>query len=457
MYVNKTLALTLRQDILSINRLLQEISKTYQLELTNSWLFPTKSCSVLCETIINQSLDEYPYEKCLEILVDRLYVFNNIILLHLKKEKRSTNSSLVVQPTKPSIGISIRLIWEYITKLCNTRIQQQKIANKLTTEELMDRASQTDICSLNRCDSCSSAISCMKSILRTFEAQKDRVNLKYQILDITQFGSMMKATSSIEETLQNLYRRLHNEVREKDKLKNDNEQLINKIKGYESKTDFLEEEVRVLRKELEKDAQEITTFKEENSKLSELTANQYKKISHLEKTLNNFSISFQSMSKGNCKLKSQNKILQSNVETSLSLLRKCHSSLTSKLLKLDDEFIIIKAILEQYEKSVKEVNAKLVKIVKNIGKIDLKVTHKFDTKEALQELQKYEDFCVKIKEIFKEKLEKSKPSEIVSIKGNPVEDISRQIDDNNSKISILQKENGRLEILLNRFKGIQRK
>lgn len=58
--------------------------------------------------------------------------------------------------------------------------------------------------------------------------------------------------------------------------------------------------------------------------------------------------------------------------------------------------------------------------------------------------------------MFKEKIDKLRnPPEPIPIKGNPVEDISKQIEENKIKIQNLEDENIKLHKLLTRFKNMK--
>lgn len=44
----------------------------------------------------------------------------------------------------------------------------------------------------------------------------------------------------------------------------------------------------------------------------------------------------------------------------------------------------------------------------------------------------------------------------IQIKGNPMEDIARQIEENNERMRILQNENNKLESIISKFKNLKK-
>lgn len=115
------------------------------------------------------------------------------------------------------------------------------------------RNTQTDIISLNKCDSCFSAMLCMKNILKTFEtsALGTDVHLRPQIYDITQFGSMMQVAQSVNNSLHRLSEKLTAKDEELDLHKTRNATFRDDIEKSKKKLDMLDQELKIYKKRYE--------------------------------------------------------------------------------------------------------------------------------------------------------------------------------------------------------------
>ncbi|KAJ8940848.1 hypothetical protein NQ318_005294, partial [Aromia moschata] len=172
-----------------------------------------------------------------------------------------------------------RIHWCLILQDKNTKDDKTKTTTKdedNTVVNIVNKETQTDIIALNRCDSCSSAMLCMKNLLQSFEHEQfkgGRQVLRPKIYDITQFGCMLQTTTTIEDSLSTLFEKLF--AKEQENEKNLKQHMVN-TSIYKSKAvvnqDVNSFQVRGnpledLTRQIEENTEKINLLQTENAKL----------------------------------------------------------------------------------------------------------------------------------------------------------------------------------------------
>ncbi|KAL1490740.1 hypothetical protein ABEB36_013388 [Hypothenemus hampei] len=366
MSVKSTLLIAMGQDAIFLNNIINDIFNSREEDISvKSWIRPWES-----SRNNNLSIKGLSYEEILEIIIDRMYILVNIFLEIMRVTPKKPKT---LQPSRYSLGTAVQLFYKHFCEILADKMKTEKIAcEKSINLHISDKNTQTEITTLTVCDSCNCAVTCIKRLLRSLK-NEEQAKLKCQIFDITQFGCMLKVTSSIEESLHNLFTNL---------LKKDNditrkmeicESLKKKLEEKDIKITIMEEEIDSLKRMLQKGSQKLFKLNDEKKQLSDNLSFKISTIDTLEQTINSLKGDLNESTNETEKLKCINGIMRKNVDSSIELLSKSATIFEEKIAKMNQEHETIKLILMQYEKSLLYLNVKLGKIAKHFAKIEIKL------------------------------------------------------------------------------------
>ncbi|XP_028129033.2 repetitive organellar protein-like [Diabrotica virgifera virgifera] len=475
--INKTLLMSLKQDVQSINQSLKNIS--IEENDIKSWLFPTKHYTFVDDFIKgNNILELNDVKLVLELVIDRLYIGLRLLSCTIGKTIQDKNleiSEFLLTQSRPmTVGYCFENFRKVITTLLdqmNTNLNAQ--GDQLRGQNGKDTAitnckTQTDIISKATCDSCSSAIMSMKFLLDMFNITKGDIyqirQAESNIHDITQFGCMLRATASIETQLKELIEKLIAADDENKNLVTKIKELTVQLKNKTGSITLLQLENNTLSDSLKKVRVKVITLE---NKISDFEKEKHKdeekitNLNNINKELNSNVLIFK---ENNDRLKCDKKALRENVEKIRILLKDLQeiSKLKEKLLTIESELHSFQDMFKDLNNAVEALNTRLKKISKNhigmesslkmlscqIGKDTDNITKNFQHfQEKLR--AKWAEFDVKL-------ANQSNPTPKVQIKGNPIEDFTKQIEENNEKIKMLQNENTKLETIVNKYKTLRK-
>lgn len=463
------LKLSLKQDLQRLNQIIKEISENNNKPVEiNSWLFPTKKYTFVEEFMIKKNILKHGSEKLfLELIIDRVYIGIKLLLIQVQD---LSLGRLVFTPNQATLGYLFKSLHNAIFQMKETkmsvvsvteeRIEKRKISRK-------NQESQTDVSSLNRCDSCASAIMCMKNLLNLFDGNdlehliKGR-RFKPQILDITQFGCMLQTSTVLVDNFKHLTEKIHRREQEIDILRKENGSHLTENMKMKRKIVHVEEEVRVYKAEYEKCTSKVSLLSIENNELNQNQVQNEMRIKTLEHSTENL----------NKTLTKRNQIIQSLCSEKITLMRNLqwYKENIQKLLKSINS---LKKNVEKRYANTEIVERSFVQMEENLDSLNLKLSTisklnevaELRVKEAYNVEKKYSnEICENVSKV-NERL-KIKLSELngknaenylngFQIRGNPVEDISQQIQENEAKIEALQMENEKLRRILSKFQGFR--
>ncbi|XP_076251480.1 uncharacterized protein LOC143190796 [Rhynchophorus ferrugineus] len=168
MNIHKMLCLSLKQELNYLNSLISIISRGNQSDELKSWILPTKAYQYVTHLITAGKYEEASYQDYLELTIDRLYIFMRLIIYYINNpvEASSDLNQLIIQPTSISIGLCAKNIWEIVKSVSE---KHKMMSTKMTSNVLnKNTCTQTDTTTLSKCDSCFSAMECMKNLLNLF-------------------------------------------------------------------------------------------------------------------------------------------------------------------------------------------------------------------------------------------------------------------------------------------------
>ncbi|VEN55169.1 unnamed protein product, partial [Callosobruchus maculatus] len=327
--------------------------------------------------------------------------------------------------------------------------------------DVAHKCCQTDIISLNRCDSCASAVSCMKNLLLSLENdyRNDCGGIKKirpKLYDVTQFGCMLQTTSTIEEGLRNLYKRINDYENKIERMSEMYKTVEQDNSALRRKATFLEQEVKVYKERQEKDSVKLKYLTNKNDELLNEIAKAKRKIGEQEKLIKKYVDShetlenvFKKVSKENIKLKSCCSNMSEEFKGMITKSEAVHQTMT----RVEQETQSIYTHLANADSMIENHN----RLLKNCSRLSNSIAEKVSnmTDDCKEEFDVVSKKFQELKEHIKEKIFEirsangSDPS--FPITGNPVEDISKQIEANNQKIKTLQNENRKLSIIVSKF------
>lgn len=466
----KLLRLSLKQDLLRLNEVVKNISKDNEaLVEIRSWFFPTKNHDFVEEFIANNRIFETGTERLfLELIIDRVYVG---IRLLLTGNQQFPLRKCIISPPEVTLGFCFEKLYHLI-------FQMKELGTSTSIREgnpsfsIVHRESQTDITSLNRCDSCASAITCMKCLMNIFENDDfqhifEGRKFKPQILDITQFGCMLQTTTAITDNFKKLFEKISSKEEEIRILKNEKSTQLKVNLNQKKKIVHLKEEVRIYEQEYEKSTSKICLLSNENKELSRGAVQNDLHLKSLENTINNFSATLAKRNVVINNLKSENAILKRQLEGingNQKILSNLVILLRKDVKKVLDDLSRVGEILAPIERTIDNLNSRLHDITNLNENSRLKVKNMTkDFRTAMDSIYDYlvdknNDLKTKLKEYFDQltkKFHETNSHSNMQVKGDPVEDISYQMKENEGKIRALQVENQKLENILTKFKDLR--
>nr|CAI5841087.1 unnamed protein product [Callosobruchus analis] len=347
-----------------------------------------------------------------------------------------------------------------------TNISQKNGNNGSTSSSLefygdiAHKSCQTDIVSLNRCDSCASAVSCMKNLLLRLENDYRNYGgikkLRPKLYDVTQFGCMLQTTSTVEEGLRNLYKRINDYENKIEKLSEMNKKMEQDNSALRRKATFFEQEIKVCRDRQEKDSVKLQYVSTKNDELLNDTATAKKKIAEQAKIIKQYHVS----------LETHEKILK-RISTENINLKSYYTKISEEIKCIIKEIEAFHKVMAENERETESIYVHLANadsmieshntILKNCSRVSNSLAEKVsnmsdDCKEEFDLVsKKFQELKEHIKEKVAEIRSANGSDSSFTITGNPAEDISKQIEANNEKIKALQNENKKLSIIVSKF------
>ncbi|CAH1155815.1 unnamed protein product [Phaedon cochleariae] len=477
-HVNKTLHLSLKQDIKVLTETIENIAVDTDFK---SWMFPTKKSEFVKEFInVNRVFEYGDTELYLELLVDRLYVGLRLVISHLQKtlnharNDESAEDNIVIQkPRQITIGCCFLNLWKIVEALAiemaDDGNQTITIPRKAMSRTYRNGKTQTDNISLDKCDSCASAISCMKSLMDIFEESDDisiKKKIRPRIFDITQFGSMLHTTISVENSVKSLVAKLVGKQRENEELQMELVELRKESREKDGKISLCQQEVRVYKEKCRKNSVMISSLLEQREAFVKKNSEDHKEREELKERISRLNESSKTDEITIKNLKMENQKMTDHFMTSLNLQKiSAHkiSGLQKNIETLEYEQELISHGFRQFEVAIENLNIRLI----NISKCHSNTEYKIKTLNDGDWLENIPNMIVKFKvykENVKEKIVEASIDQMENvpvipkfqIKGNPLEDISRQMEENSEKIRQLNEENAKLQIIISRFKCIKK-
>ncbi|XP_023021955.2 uncharacterized protein [Leptinotarsa decemlineata] len=479
-HVNEVLILSLKQDICSLNETIENIGGGAEI---HSWLFPTKNYSFVTDFIkANRIFQDNNVKLFLELAIDRLYVGLRLILNRLEEyvnDRVLKKNPFLRRPQQITLGCCFKSLWSVFSTLL-TKMAEKDHTTTITSvtetnlKKKIDVDCQTDIISLNKCDSCASAMMCMKNLLTIFDGvSTDNMLFKRKIrpklFDITQFGCMLQTTTAIENSLRSIFQKLLDKEQENtellssyNKMKKANDEKIAKIT-------MLEQEVKIYKEKREKDLLKMTLLRNREEKLLTEKSKNDQKIREFEYIMTNLNDSLRVHETKIQNMISERETMDSAFRSMWNFEKKLETQcnlLQRKMSVLERGQCYVENGFKQFQATVDILNEKLNNISKWHSETETKIQNMASdisniTKESYSMVEKIDQQ----KENLKQKLIRSCINEVedstiptpkFQIKGNPLEDISRQIEENNEKIRQLENENTKLQKIVSKFKGMKK-
>ncbi|CAH1986148.1 unnamed protein product [Acanthoscelides obtectus] len=473
--VDKTILLSLKQDLRILSDIIEDIARSTKDTDIKCWLFPTKDI-----WFFKQFIEEYKifqgHKKnvYLELILDRFYVGTHLILRYIDEQIKNFGSvydktPFLQKPKQVTLGCSFDNLWKTIQQLVHRMASNKDISgrNASRSESLgildysINKSCQTDIVSLNRCDSCASAVSCMRNLLLSLEnGHIDNYGsfkkVRPKLYDVTQFGCMLQTTTTIEGGLRNLYKKINEYEIKIEKLAEMNKIMERENAVSQRKATFFEQQNKVYKEKQDKDSKKFQTLTIDNDNLLNELERAKKKIHEQNKLITQHVTSLKTLENN------LNKVTADNMN-----LESCYGSVSTELKSIMRRGDIAQKTMKRIEKETKSISIYLVtadsyvenhnRMLKNSSRISSNTAEKVsnmtsDLKEEFDALfKRFKEFKEQVLEKVAETRSASGGASNFQITGNPAEDISRQIEANNEKIKALQKENQKLSIIVSRF------
>lgn len=510
MNMTDILFLSLVQDINSLESL---ILKIYDLQKDssfsiNSWRLPTKHFL----NAIHFNVDEtqpttLQYTTILEVVIDRLYVLLNQYLEHTTNAITKCSSKGVSgRPQKISLGALNHNLWEKLESICDLNkiygtkslVEDNFIRNNKTIAildlEVVNKESQTEHMPSSQCNSCFVAINCIKSMSRQMElilpdsfTEKNRKQLEPNIYELTQFGCMNSIITALladvnvlAESIQKSQRDRQEELTKNSMLKskmesatefianleidlttmeNKNEKLLGEIENYKSEIHSKNETENTYKDLLKTLPQELQVAKDKATLLqNELVSIQYSEsilknqIGNLQKQQeliiverDMWKLRFNSCQDENNKLKLQNEDLRQEL-----------ASLSDSVERTEESYRSMNLLMEV---SASKMDEKIQKNESLLSKLHVAIDKKIVLQEQEIVMLKKSQSLTSVTSVIPNFVEKVKvqkqDNNQALMKGNPIEDMTKQIEVNNLNMTKLKAQNDTLIHTINKLQSIQ--
>ncbi|CAG9833484.1 unnamed protein product [Diabrotica balteata] len=475
--INKTLLMSLKQDVQSINESLNNIS--IEENDIKSWLFPTKHYTFVDDFIKgNNILELNDIKLILELVIDRLYIGIRLLSCTISKTIQDKNIEIPDFVLAQSRPMTVGYCFEIFRKVITTLLDQMNTDFNTQGDHLRDEngkdnvktncKTQTEVISKATCDSCSSAITSMKFLLDMFNISKGDIyqirQTQSNIHDITQFGCMLRATASIETQLKELIEKLISAEDQNKNSMNQIKELSVELKNKNGSITLLQHENSTLNDALKKVRVKVITLENKISDLEKEKQNDKEKITNIDNINKELNSNILIFKVHNDQLKCDNNALKEKVEKIRIVLKDLQgiSKLKEKLLLIESELHSFQDVFKDLNNFIETLNTRLKKISRNhIGmESRLKILSCEIVADADSMTKNFQHFQEKLHEKWAEfdvKLaNQSNTIPKVQIKGNPIEDFTKQIEENKEKIQILQNENKKLETIINKYKTLRK-
>ncbi|KAL3269157.1 hypothetical protein HHI36_008239 [Cryptolaemus montrouzieri] len=269
------LIVSLNQDLKCLDGIIENILPRIGNMEIQSWLYPHKNYNRNGSYDPNEA-KEVSYIHCLELIIDKLYIILNIVNENMYSIKNRRN---IYYPSRVTLGRCVKQFLELVNqveeKSCN------KIPRSTTPIDVINKESQTENKTLDKCDSCTQANYFLKDIVEyistNFDKSLTKINkheVNDNIYDVTKFGATMKLTNSIKQDYHNIAGELHENLQKNynllqnvSKLESDISQAEFKIKDLTACNLKYLEQLSNSEKELQLTKEYIKTVEKEKSEL----------------------------------------------------------------------------------------------------------------------------------------------------------------------------------------------
>nr|CAH7724394.1 unnamed protein product [Callosobruchus chinensis] len=476
--VDEAIILSLKQDLRILSELVEDITRRTKECDIKCWLFPTKDICFFKEFIDEYNILEGNNRKVyLELILDRFYVGIHLILRYIQEQigcsvNAFEKSLFLHKPKQVTLGCSFDNLWKTIQQVVDQMASKKNISERngfnVSTSyslesygDVAHKTCQTDIVSLNRCDSCASAVSCMKNLLLSLE--NDYRNncgglkkMRPKLYDVTQFGCMLQTTSTVEEGLRNMYKRINDYENKIEQMTGMHKKIEQDNSALQRKATFLEQQMKVYKDRQDKDAVKLQYLTAKNEDLTKEMAIAKKKITEQAKLLKQYVVSleaheniFKKVSRENINLK----YCYTNISEELKSIIKESETVHKNMAHIEQETKSIYTHLANADDMIESHN----RMLKNCSRVSYRIAEKVsnmrdDCKEEFDLVsKKFQELKEQIKEKVAEIRSANRSDPSFPITGNPAEDISKQIQANDERIKTLQNENKKLSIIVSKF------
>ncbi|XP_045474723.1 nuclease SbcCD subunit C-like isoform X2 [Harmonia axyridis] len=261
------LLISLTQDLKCLDGILDNIYQNMKNYKLKSWLFPQKYVDE-CRDLYPPYNEKLTYVKCLEMMVEKLYIMLNFLNQRKASDRKRRN---VHYPTRITLGRCAQKFWELI----NSEEDEKAILNPTnsSTNLIINKECQTNIQSMIVCDSCFEMNEFMKDIIKFISENFEESSTKHllrtmneTICSATKFGGILKFTNS---------------------LKQDYHNLINKLNEKSEENNILSEEKREIKIIIDNMEMEIEELNVSNYKITEDLMNSRKEVATLNDKIKN--------------------------------------------------------------------------------------------------------------------------------------------------------------------------
>ncbi|XP_060530063.1 uncharacterized protein LOC132704196 [Cylas formicarius] len=457
-----SLAISIKEDIQEITATVRNLEKTCSVPELNSWLFPNKPYTFVDSITVQSGIS---YEKSLEFLLDRIYVSIRFLTSHLEKHSQNrcfSQNRWISKICSFSFANLINILVTSVLEFTESHKQTKKTETTTArSDDKCDKEVQTDIFSLNRCDSCALAISCMKNLITFFENSQQnrggikRLKIECNVYDTTQFGCMLKVTSTIEKHVEALFEKLHILKQNYDSLRQENCHTKSLLREKSIHEKFVKAENRTFKEKYENCLSALAISKSENIDLIRKNETNDKSLNKANTLVQNQKQIINQLNSEIARLSIENKNCFNTIAKARTLLNGFHEYFNKKSTVIEKLCDLFANSTCEIEKSVHGINGKHIKLAKQLTKFDLRIKSSFELTKEFQ--SKYEDFSTKIITAAKKQMNQESDSDPkqMKLKGDPVEDLSQRIMNNENMIKTLQNENTRLLQLLQKINSIK--
>ncbi|GJQ71585.1 hypothetical protein Trydic_g11288 [Trypoxylus dichotomus] len=286
---NQFLYRSLTQDLRCLNNLAKMMMMSENSVEIYSWLDPRKKFSELDDVNSFCVCDEEGRIKCMELIIDRLYMILNFNVGYLEMpcNMKSKLQKNVEKPKKLTLGLSANLLWDRIQQLAlnadvcklESPMTEKSSASKFNCDHKYVQTSSQS------CPTCKIAQECVKLIANDLWKQKKDENVtgaKQDIQDniygLTQTASMTILTKAITTDITNMIR--------------DNKDLQTQLEDQKRMYQYLNYNYQDILRRNEEVIQKVQELKKSEKTYSETVTSLQTKLAqlhfekyHMEKTL----------------------------------------------------------------------------------------------------------------------------------------------------------------------------